>query len=684
MHTSGVQNMSKAGLGSNSQIDQIFQAHFSSVGRCVRLTQRKIIRSVLEGNNTLALMPTGSGKSLCYWIAGKALDGITLVISPLTALMDEQAAKLEQHGCHTCVWHSGIRTSKQYQELIDLYNNPRKPEFIFLSPERLATDGFVEFVFRNIRDHIKLVTIDEAHCISQWGIDFRPFYKEIPPFLDAVFGSDAWPRVLGLTATLNPKDCEQICRDFRIEAAHVIRDDVLLRYEICVSVIKVRDEDTKDEKLWALLEENRDEKVLAYVDRKRGERSTEKLCEEALDQGFSAAYFHGDMTSDEKGEVIRRFKDGELRTVFATSAFGMGIDIPDIRGVIHYLLPESVEQYYQQIGRVGRDNQPSWAVLFYSDKNIDVRKTWYIERSFPGEAEIQEAFTHLTASGRRKDTVNYFEQGDNAQAGYHYLVRSSVISPICRGVREISVFEPAAGFSDPTFEEYRQAGRSGLLLLIAHKTGQSEREILDNVYRWLAEGKIKAVSAPSKCLVIESTTDELPDALLEEILADVAEKKAHRNALFDEFVALLETYTNTFEFHMAVGEYLGIDRFKYKRIHRTLSGDMVRSKSEVIVANILHQSGIPFAYEVPLRGRDGTYYLPDFTIEWQGKTYYWEHLGMLDIYDYKQKWERKKAWYREHFSDQLLTTQETSTLSEETKNIIAARFGVEPIYEDHQ
>lgn len=194
-----------------------------------------------------------------------------------------------------------------------------------------------------------------------------------------------------MTATLNPKDREQICHDFDIEATQVIRHDVLLRPEIHIQVIKVPDKDTKDERFWALLDEHRNEKVLIYVDRKQGKRSTEELCAEAQKRGLKATFFHGDMTSEEKAEVIRRFKTGELLTVFATSAFGMGIDIPDIRGVVHYLLTESTEQYYQQIGRVGRDGKPSWAVLFYSDKNIDVRKTWFIEKSFPGEKEIRWA-----------------------------------------------------------------------------------------------------------------------------------------------------------------------------------------------------------------------------------------------------------------------------------------------------
>ena len=664
-------------LGTADSVDRIFQQHFGSIGKDVRDTQRRVIHSVLEGHNTLALMPTGSGKSLCYWIAGLASDGVTLVVFPLTALMDEQAQKLESHGCKVFVLHSGIPVRTQYRELIDLYNARETPDFIFLSPERLATDGFVEFVLQRIRARIKLVVVDEAHCISQWGLDFRPFYKEIPHSMRAIFGGDPLPTVLCLTATLNPMDRQEICADFGIEERHVIQHDMLLRPRIRIQVVKVSDEDTKDVCFWNLLEEHRDEKVLIYLDRKRGKRSTETLCAEAVGRGFRAAFFHGDLPSEQKAEIIRGFKAGELLTVFATSAFGMGIDIPDIRGVVHYLLTESVEQYYQQIGRVGRDEKPSWAVLFYSDRNVEVRKTWYIEKSFPDEEAIREAFSILTDGPTGRLSVNYFDAGDSAQSAYHYLVRSSSISPVCKAVQSLAVFEPARGVTLPAFEAYRQATVTGGLIITTVKTGESEPDILKNVYRWLAEGKLRAISTPSKCLVIDASTDVLPDELLEEILADAAEKKAYRTALFEEFVALLEGYTNTFEFHQQIGKYLGIDKFRRQRIHETLSGDFVRSKSEVIIANILYQSGIPFQYEFRLIAPDGSRRWPDFTIEWRGKTYYWEHLGMLDAEDYRQGWELKKTWYEDHFPEQLLTTEETSTLSQEARMIIARTFGVE-------
>jgi ATP-dependent DNA helicase RecQ len=643
------------------------------------MTQRRIIQSVLDGNNTLGLMPTGSGKSLCYWIAGVALKGVTLVIFPLTALMDEQALKLANHGLKVFTLHSGIDSRKQYQELIDLYQQKETPNFIFLSPERLATDGFLEYVLHSIRDKIKLVVVDEAHCISQWGLDFRPFYKEIPHFLRSLFGENPLPTVLCLTATLNPKDQEQICQDFQIGDTHVIRHNMLLRPDIHVTIVKVPDEDTKDEHFWSLMDEHKHEKVLVYLDRKRGTRSTEELCDIAIARGFKAVYFHGEVTSEVKAEIIQKFKAGEILTVFATSAFGMGIDIPDIRGVVHYLLTESAEQYYQQIGRVGRDGNPSWAVLFYSAKNIDVRKNWFIAKSFPNVEDIQWAFTNLTDNRTGKRTVNYFDEGDSTQSAYHYLVRSKIISPVCKGIQTLEVFQVAKGISLPDFDTYRNATHTGLLIQTAKKTGKSEAEILLDLYKWLAEGRLKTNRAPGKCLIIDSAVDSLPEEMVAEIMADVEEKKAYRMGLFDEFTAILEQYTNTFNFHQQIGEYLGIDKFVRQKVHRTLSGDFVRSKSEVIIANILFQSGIPFTYEEVIEAPDGSRRDPDFTIEWNGKKYYWEHLGMLEDGEYSREWQLKKAWYQANFSNKLITTQESSTLSDDCKIKIKEIFGVEPV-----
>ena len=555
-----------------------------------------------------------------------------------------------------------------------LYSGRAFPDFIFFSPERLATDGFLEHVLRRFREQIKLVVVDEAHCISQWGSDFRPFYKEIPYFLHAIFDPKPLPVFLGLTATLNPTDRDQMCLDFGIEPKHVIRSEMLLRPEIDIQISKVPDEDTKDVQFWELMERHRADKVLVYVERVRGKRSSEELAEEAKRRGFRTAHFHGEMESDKKIAVLHQFKAGDLLTVFATSAFGMGIDIPDIRGVVHYTLTESVEQYYQQIGRAGRDRKPCWAVLFYSDKNIDVRKSHFIERSFPKEEEIRSAFAALTDGRTGLRTVQYFMESEETQRAYHYFLRSHAIHYVCKGISSLDVLQPKRGVSLPDFETYRNATKTGQLLTTTRKLEKPVEQILDDVYSWLANGKLQTERAPVKCLIIDTLVEALPDSLLAQILEDIERKKQHRHAVFAQFVELLGSYRDSMNFHKQIGERLGIDRFGCGRIHQTLSGDVVRSKSEVIVANILYQSGIPFQYEKPLFAPDRSWRLPDFTIDWQGYEHYWEHLGMLDRDDYAEDWAIKEVWYRQHFPGQLITTKESSTLSREAEQIIAERF----------
>lgn len=620
-----------------ADIDVTFRKHFASVGKELRPEQRRVIEAVLEGRRALGLLPTGAGKSLCYWIAGKALSGTTLVISPLTALMDEQVAKLQALGCSAAALHSGIDSRTQLDELLALHGGAT-PDFIFVSPERLATDGFLEHVLRAARDRVKLVVIDEAHCISQWGHDFRPFYREIPPFLDAIFGAGAHPHLLALTATLGSKDVTQLCADFGIDPDRVVFSDTPLRLEIKLKVVKVVDENEKDAKLWRLLEEHHAEKVLVYVDRREGKRSTEELAAAAAGKGFKTTFFHAGMTSDQKAEVIRKFKADEITLVFATSAFGMGIDIPDIRGVVHYQLPEAVEQYYQQIGRAGRDGKPSWGVLLYSDKNIDVRKRYYIKNSFPDAEEVRKAFKTLTNERIGKSTLSYFDEGDDARSAFHYLLRGELVSVLGKGVQHINVFQPAKGKSVPEFQALLDATSTGLLITIAKRTGRTEKELLDLVYRLLAEGKIKPARAPAKCLILESRAAALPDDVLSRIMADVADKEAYKLGLMDRFVALLDGYEDSVRLHQEIGLYLGVDKFKLGRIYETVAGVWVRSKSEVIITNLLFHWKVPFKYEEPLRvgGQD---YSPDFTIEWKGRTFFWEHLGMREKERYEQEWK---------------------------------------------
>jgi ATP-dependent DNA helicase RecQ len=655
-----------------TEIDAIFRRHFSSIGKQMRQEQLQIVNAVLKGRRALGLLPTGAGKSLTYWVAGKALGGTTLVISPLTALMDEQASELLNYGISVVVWHSGIGTQQQYDEMIGLYGGST-PDFIFLSPERLATDGFLEFVLKAVRDRINLVVIDEAHCISQWGHDFRPFYREIPPFLDNVFGVGCWPNLLALTATLGPKDVDQMCQDFAIAPENVIYGEVMLRHDIDLRVVKVADENEKDRLLWQTLLDHRAEKVLVYIDRRDGKRSTETLSAEAKAKGFAAEFFHAGLSSEMKADVIQRFKAGQLKLVFATNAFGMGIDIRDIRGVVHYLLPESIEHYYQQIGRAGRDGRTAWSLLLYSNKNVEVRKNHFIANSFPGDEEVREAFSLLSNGRTGKSTFNYFDEAEESRSSYHYLLRSGTARVLCKGIQNLSVFKEGKGKNVPEFRDLISASKTGLLVTTAKKTSRSEQEIVERLYSLLADGKIEIERMPAKCLVVESLAANLSDVALARIMDDVNEKRSYRFAVFDQFVKLLDEFEGSRQLHQEIGLYLGVDKFKLGRIYKTLSADWVRSKSEVIIANLLFERKVPFKYEANFLV-NGKEYSPDFTIQWKDRTFYWEHLGLLNQEKYQAKWKAKEKMYQKHFPEQLITTQESPFLSRDAEAVINKYF----------
>ena len=213
-------------------------------------------------------------------------------------------------------------------------------------------------------NQIGQIVIDEAHCISQWGHSFRPAYKEIPNFINNI--SEQWPVILALTATLNPKDQEEICSDFQIAKNNIFKSEYLLRQNIKLQYEELANEKAKRKHLEEILDAHENEKIIVYVHRKSGEYGTKAMSENFQAKGLSCDFFDADREDEEKKKVLANFETGNICVIFATNAFGMGIDINDIRVIIHYLLPESIEQYYQEIGRCGRDGKTSYAYLLYS------------------------------------------------------------------------------------------------------------------------------------------------------------------------------------------------------------------------------------------------------------------------------------------------------------------------------
>ena len=417
-------------------IDNAFSEWFPKLNFSLTDFQKRVIENVSESGNTLCILPTGGGKSVIYWMTALELSGITIVISPLTALIEEQAQKIEEQGYEVLKIHGGIPAIKQLKILSEFAKGKISPQFIFLSPEKIATDGYLEFCLRKRKSDIKLLVIDEVHCVSQWGMSFRPFYRRIPDFMDSLFGKESWCKVLALTATLNSKEILDICNFFRIKKENIIMKDLLMRNGIQLHVNKFKNEEEKTEKFWQIIHNHQDEKILVYVYRKYNKRSVEDFCREAIEKGYNAVSFHGDMTADERMQIVERYKNGDVNIVFATNAFGMGIDIPDIRVVIHYMIPGSIEQYYQEVGRASRDNRGANAYLLYSNKNIEVKKSYFIDGAFPDREKLYEVYEKI---GKKigYQTLSYFED-EEIQKCLLYYVNAGLIYIVCKGFADLT------------------------------------------------------------------------------------------------------------------------------------------------------------------------------------------------------------------------------------------------------
>jgi len=652
---------------------EVFEANFPSLASKYALKpfQEKVINHVVNNGSTLAVMPTGGGKSLIYWVAAKALKGTCLVVSPLIALIDEQAEKLTNEGFSVLAIHSGMGSSEQMKQLKRFAKGESNPDFIFASPERMATDGFFEYCISLQKHKIKLVVIDEVHCISQWGFDFRPFYKHIPTFLDSAFGKE-FPRILGLTATINPKELNDITTDFKIDKTHsVLKDDVLLRFDIDLKIEKLVNEEDKRERLWKIIDDHPNEKILVYLYRKYHKGGVEDLCEVANQKGLKSLHFHGDMSSEERKKVINEFRESSTNLVFATNAFGMGIDIPNIRVIIHFMLPESIEQYYQEIGRGGRDGNGATAYMLYSNKNIQVRKTHFIDKSFPkNEQEVKDLFKRATNNEVGKKTLQYFAEED-LQSALPYFLNCTAITIEGKGFTTLKVFKRNSNNDLQTIIDSSKIGMVIPILLKPNFLELNCRDFFNITYKALVDDEATLSKNLDKCLIIEAKKQELDNQELLSINDEIKKKREYKHNLLDYLVYILDNFDASKSMHQEIGKYLGVNKHQLDRIHKTESGIWVRSKSEVIIANILYRSNIDFQYEEKLYYNETQWKEPDFTIRHNGKVWYWEHLGLLGNEQYEVDWQAKRNIYKNLGVDhQVIITKESAVLSNQVNELI--------------
>jgi ATP-dependent DNA helicase RecQ len=342
----------------------------------LRPGQREAIEAVLAGRDTLAVMSTGSGKSAIYQIAGLLSPGATVVISPLIALQRDQVDDLaERAACGAAQLNSRISRSERDRALAELAEDAL--EFLFLAPEQLANPDVLGEL---AAARTSLLVVDEAHCISEWGHDFRPDYLR----LGAVAGALGRPAILALTATAAPPVRDEIVERLRLrDPAVIIRG--FDRPNIRLSVERFHGEGSEERKLRALagrIAESAPSGIVYVATRRQAEELASDLCARDL----RAASYHAGMKGGERDDVQERFMDGDLDVVCATTAFGMGIDKADVRWVLHSEVSESLDAYYQEIGRGGRDGGPAEAVLFYRSEDLGLRRFF----SGTGHVDVDE------------------------------------------------------------------------------------------------------------------------------------------------------------------------------------------------------------------------------------------------------------------------------------------------------
>ena len=346
-----------------------------------RPLQEEIIRSVLDRRNTLVLLPTGGGKSVCFQVPALATEGVCLVVTPLIALMKDQVEQLRRRGISAVAIYSGMHW-REIDRALDncIYGNVR---FLYVSPERLQTEILIERVKQM---KISLLAIDEAHCISAWGYDFRPPYLQIAAFRELLPGVP----VVALTASATPEVQADIVEKLQMQHVQVFRQ-TFARKNLSYSAFY---EENKEARLLKVLQAVPGSAIV-YV---RSRRQTQDVAEWLHHQGIRADYYHAGLTAKQRSDKQDAWIHNRVRVIVATNAFGMGIDKPDVRTVVHMDVPDSLEAYYQEAGRAGRDEKKAYAVLLYSHKDLSDIEQRVIQQYQPIEMlkRVYQALANYT------------------------------------------------------------------------------------------------------------------------------------------------------------------------------------------------------------------------------------------------------------------------------------------------
>ncbi len=370
-----------------------------------RPLQEDIIRSVMEGKDTLALLPTGGGKSVCFQVPALAMDGFCLVVSPLIALMKDQVQHLKDRGISAYAVYSGLTRN----EVEVAYNNCSygKAKFLYVSPERLESD---DFLIRLPGWKINLLAVDEAHCISQWGYDFRPPYLRIADLRSQLEGVP----VLALTATATPRVVDDIQEKLAFRSPHLLQKSF---YRKNLAYMVLREED-KRSRLLNIINKTGGTGIIYTRNRKK----TQEFATWLVKNGIKATSYHAGLDMKTRSQRQEDWMKGRVSVMVATNAFGMGIDKPDVRYVVHVDLPDNLEAYFQEAGRAGRDGKKSYSIILFENHDIENLKEMFA-KSYPEPEVIRTIYACLGNYGRIP-----VEQGANTAIDFD-------LSDFCRQYR---------------------------------------------------------------------------------------------------------------------------------------------------------------------------------------------------------------------------------------------------------
>ena len=475
-----------------------------------RPLQEEIVQSVLDGRDTLALMPTGGGKSLCFQVPTMVMNGLCLVITPLIALMKDQVENLRKRDIRAAAIYTGMNYEEQKTALDNCQWGPY--HFLYVSPERLESEEFRE---RLARLPICLIAVDEAHCISQWGYDFRPSYLKIAEIRDLVGGEARLP-ILALTATATPEVVDDIQERLAFREKSVLRKSFLRSNLSYV----VRQTNKKADEIVHILSKVPGSAIV-YV---RNRQRAQELAAYLNAKGLSADFYHAGLNSKErsiKQEAWKKFK-GErenqaIRVIVATNAFGMGIDKSDVRVVIHHDLPDTIEAYFQEAGRAGRDEQKAFAVLLYDPTTDKAKARKRVADNYPPKEFVCDVY---------HKTCDFLGVGAGSGQGHTFMLP---IHDLCR-IMHLPILQTysalhllsQAGYID--FQEEQEI-HPRVKIRITHQEiadyglGEMQLKVLDLLMR-----KYTGIFTDLQYIHFDSLSNELSYKQLHELLVSLAQR----------------------------------------------------------------------------------------------------------------------------------------------------------------